>query len=324
MPRSQPCELRPVSTSQTRTDSLALRLEGLTWDFMVRRHKRTALFHELATNLTALRPGVDQIVCCPLCLREFPFEAIQQLRAEHIVSQKLGGRSQTLTCFDCNSRHGTTLDSQLIKAMKAMDSVEGTEPISTIISNAKGRIAADLLLPVVSETAPITMHVIGKTSSPAATEDLRSNLAPDYELKLHMSFGFIPERYWRAVLRSAYLAVFHAEGYLYAFSSGAACVRGVVNGTAPVRANIIMEAFPEQAPPGDLLVMPHAFTDSRGVLYGVAAASKQEDAIPSSIFARQARERLGLTWNLVRSCSAIAHRDQTPRMGLHPDHKPRI
>jgi hypothetical protein len=78
---------------------------------------------------------------------------------------------------------------------------------------------------------------------------------------MHMSFDFIPERYWRAVLRSAYLAVFHAEGYLYTFSAGAALVRGVVNGKAPVRANVIMEAFPEQEPPGDLLVMPHAFTD---------------------------------------------------------------
>ena len=228
---------------------------------MARRDKRTGLFYELAAKFSVLRSDADQIVCCPLCLREFPFEAIEQLRAEHIVSEKLGGRSQTLTCFDCNSGHGTTLDSQLISAMKAMDSIEGTEPIPTMMSNPKGRIAADLLLPVVSKTAPITLQVIGKASSPAATEDLRNNLAPGFELTLHMRFGFIPERYWRAVLRSAYLAVFQAEGYQYVFSAGAARVRGVVNGTAPVRANIIMEAFPEQEPPGDLLVMPHAFND---------------------------------------------------------------
>ena len=120
--------------------------------------------------------------------------------------QEAWWRLQTLTCFDCNSGHGTTLDGQLIRAMKAMDSIEGTEPIPTIMSNAKGRIASDLLLPVVAKTSPITVQVIGKASSPAATEDLRSNLAPGFELTLHMSFVFIPERYWRAVLRSAYLA----------------------------------------------------------------------------------------------------------------------
>lgn len=45
------------------------------------------------------------------------------------------------------------------------------------------------------------------------------------------------------------------------FSEGAARVRDVISGTAPVRSNVIMEAFPQQEPPGDLLVMPLAFTD---------------------------------------------------------------
>lgn len=227
---------------------------------MARRDERVGLFHELAAKLTEVRPDAHQIVCCPLCLRDFSIHAIQHLRAEHIVSKKLGGRSQTLTCFDCNSGHGTLLDSHLIGAMKAMDSIEGTEPIPTIVSNAEGRVAADMLLPA-SKTAPIKLQVIGKASSPAAIEDLRGSLAPGFELTMHSSFRFIPERYWRAALRSAYLAVFHAEGYAYVFSEGAARVRDVISGAAPVRSNVIMEAFPQQEPRGDLLVMPHAFTD---------------------------------------------------------------
>ena len=38
-------------------------------------------------------------------------------------------------------------------------------------------------------------------------------------------------------------------------------VRNVINGAAPARHNVVMEAFPEQEPPGDLLVIPHAFRD---------------------------------------------------------------
>lgn len=116
-------------------------------------------------------------------------------------------------------------------------------------------------LPVSSKTAPITLKVIGKASNLAAADDLRSHLSDGFELSLHMSFRFIPERYWRAAMRSAYLAVFHAEGFKYVFSEGAARVREVLNGNDPVRTNVIMEAFPEQDPPGDLLVMPHSFTD---------------------------------------------------------------
>jgi hypothetical protein len=53
---------------------------------------------------------------------------------------------------------------------------------------------------------------LGKASSLAGAADLRDRLYDGFVLNLHMTFSFIPERYWRAAMRSAYLAVFNAEG----------------------------------------------------------------------------------------------------------------
>lgn len=222
---------------------------------------RVALFHDLAAKLLEVRPEVHQVVCCPLCLHDFRLDAIQRLRPEHIVSRKLGGRSQTLTCFDCNSRHGSALDSQLIGAMKALDAIEGRERIAATTSNAAGKLRLDMLVPQLSEVAPVNLNVIGEASNPAAVENLRASLAPDFELTIHMRLPVIPERYWRAAVRSAYLAIFRTEGYGYVFSEGATPVRNAISGAAPARHNVVMEAFPEQGPPGDLLVMPHSFRD---------------------------------------------------------------
>jgi hypothetical protein len=107
-------------------------------------------------------PGRLQSVCCPLGLREFRLEAIQGLSVEHIVPSKLGGQSITLTCRRCNNAQGTKLDGHLIGAMKAMDRIEGTEPIRTTIPNAKGNVVAEMLLPVNPNKSPIRLKVIGR------------------------------------------------------------------------------------------------------------------------------------------------------------------
>jgi hypothetical protein len=227
-----------------------------------RKDKSSRLFNELAGYFGALHPGRSRTVCCPLCLREFTLETIHGLSVEHIVASKLGGQSITLTCRRCNNAHGTKLDSHLVGAMKAMDSIEGTGPIRATMPNANGNVVADILLPVSANKTPITLNVIGKASSPAGIEDLRNHLSDGFVLNLHITFSFVPERYWRAAIRSAYLAVFSTEGFKYAFSEGGGRVRDVLNGNAAARMNVVMEAFPEQVPPGDVLVMPHSFPDA--------------------------------------------------------------
>ncbi len=226
-----------------------------------RPNRRQGLFRELEADLKTSRPEVTDIVACPLCLAEYGRASIEQLSREHIVPSRLGGRSETLTCYKCNNTQGSRFDSHLIRAMKAMDAVEGEEPIATTLGSTKGKIVAELLLGKGTPEQPNRISIIGKAGNLQAAEDLQRSLADGFTLNLHMSFQLIPERYFRAAFRAAFLSVFKAEGYRYALSVGAGQVRTMLNTDMPVLEKVVMEAFPERDPLTDLLVMPITFND---------------------------------------------------------------
>jgi hypothetical protein len=131
-----------------------------------------------------------------------------------------------------------------------------------MLRTAKGNVAFEMFLPTESHVDPITLCVIPKASSRTAADDILNNMPEGIELKLQMRFAYIPARYWRAAIRAAYLAVFKAQGYQYILSEGATKVRSVVNESTPAPPHVIMQAFPEQVPPGDIPVMPHSFVDA--------------------------------------------------------------
>jgi hypothetical protein len=226
-----------------------------------RSNKSNRLFHELAADLNNARPGSVHSVCCPLCLADFPFEAIAKLSVEHVISSKVQGRTKTLTCRQCNNSQGTRLDRHLVSAMKAIDGLEGTEPIATVWRRPEGRIVANTLLLAGTKAAPITSRIVGPASNSAAIAGIHTKLRHESTINLTLDFDFIPEQYWKAAVRAAYLAVFCAQGYEYVFSEGARQVRSVIDGTTAVNPKIIMEAFPDAEPPRDILVMPHSFSD---------------------------------------------------------------
>lgn len=167
----------------------------------------------------------ESIVPCPLCLTEYNLENVAELTCEHIVPSKLGGRSQTLTCWKCNNTQGSYLDSHLINLMKSLDAIEGAGPIRTSVSDEKGTITAELLLGSETPDEPITIQIVGQASNMGAVENLRNSMRDGATIELKMNFPCIPERYVRAAFRAAFLSVFKVEGYDYALSLGAAQVR---------------------------------------------------------------------------------------------------
>lgn len=222
---------------------------------------RNRLFQVLATDLSKVRPGSVNSVCCPLCLADFPFVARTELSVEHVVPSKLQGHTRTLTCKRCNNGQGTKLDRHLVSAMKAIDGLEGAEPIATVWQRPEGQVVANTLLLPGTKAAPITSRIVGPASNPAAMDGIRTQLHHGSTIDLTLNLDFIPEQYWTAAVRAAYLAVFCAEGYEYVFSEGARQARCVTDGTAPVNPKIIVEAFPNAEPPRDVLVMPLSFSD---------------------------------------------------------------
>lgn len=139
--------------------------------------------------------------------------------------------------------------------------MEGRAPIATWWLNDRGRVVADFFLRKGSKDDPNTLKIAPKASNDAAVKAIGGQLLDGSLLNLQMSLDYIPDRYWRAAVRSAYLSVFQVQRYEYVFSDGAAQVRSAVNGDSPVPARIVMEAFPEKEPPDEMLIMPHVFND---------------------------------------------------------------
>ncbi len=78
---------------------------------------------------TALRrvTSIDQdYYCCPLCKRLFISQAIEDgiLTLEHAPPEKVGGRPLALTCKDCNSISGYSIDAAVVNRKKLFDAVK--------------------------------------------------------------------------------------------------------------------------------------------------------------------------------------------------------
>lgn len=224
----------------------------------MRRKKghQTRLFSELSVKLTKVKPDLAGVVSCPLCLREFRLDAIKDLSEEHSVSSKLGGTGLTLTCRVCNNTGGTKLEKHLVSAMKAMDGPAGEDVLAAAWRNDKGRISANVQWRLGTKEAPVTIGIVGKASNPAAIDAARSQFFDGATFTLNFNFDFIPERYWKATLRAAYLTAFEVYGYEYVFSAGARQVRDVLDGKTPVPQKLVMEAFPHEEPSSQRIIMP--------------------------------------------------------------------
>lgn len=221
-------------------------------------HKVLQRFEAMAQVLAKVRPDLSGVVLCPLCLGKFERQAIddKRLSVEHIIPSKLGGNATTLTCTECNNAHGTKMDRHLVSGMKAIDALEGREPISMVWHNDKGHVAGNLTWCPNGEA--VTIQIVGKASNPAGIEAIPSQLFDGATVKMTFNFDFVAGQYWRAAMRAAYLSLFDMYGYAYVLSDGAAQVRNVLNGTAPIQERVVMEAFPYSEPPGDMLIMPAA------------------------------------------------------------------
>lgn len=230
--------------------------------------QQTRLFSELSVKLTKVKPDLAGVVSCPLCLREFRLDAIKDLSEEHPVSSKLGGTGRTLTCRVCNNMHGTKLEKHLVSAMKAMDGLAGEDVLAAAWRNDKGNVSANVQWRSGTKEVPIKIDIVGKASNPAAIDAIRSQLFDGATLTLNFNLDFIPERYWKATLRAAYLTAFEVYGYEYVFSAGAAQVRDVLDGKTSVPQRLVMEAFPNHEPSSERMIMP-AFLGGLGEFFVV-------------------------------------------------------
>lgn len=192
------------------------------------------VFSELRTNLDQLMPQYAGKILCPLCFKVMPEEWIDLeeplITEEHIIPEKLGGHLTTLTCKNCNSTHGTGLDSHLIQMIRAQDALEGSSarPLSGRLDLGEKQFPTHIILDAASKTVEFKM----RKSHPSAPQETRRFFAenPPTEqnpltISLQANLGYIPIRAFIALLRIGYLAMFKQLGYSYVNSPAVDVIR---------------------------------------------------------------------------------------------------
>ncbi|MHB9025666.1 MAG: HNH endonuclease [Armatimonadota bacterium] len=173
---------------------------------ILRRHLYDLYADDLAKHTT----NNLHMFACPICLRLFDERALNadNLTLEHVIPYRLRGNLVTLTCKECNNRHGASTDIHLINRLEAEDG----RPLETVISNGE-----DILRCVTSTVFEdgkqmICFTIDGKRNNPQVvlrTHEIMSSC------HVNISYGYAERPSRLAELKCAYLALFAYFGYDY-------------------------------------------------------------------------------------------------------------
>ncbi len=180
------------------------------------------------------QPTEEGVFVCPLCMSKFGRDSLatEALRMEHIIPEAIGGKLKTLTCKACNSRGGSHLDAELVKAIKLQDVRSGRLQFwrrVKIVTKGGHRVSANAL-DHHEETHSLQIRFVDKASDMQAIDqavrDLRSPV-PEFELS-EEELRFDPTRASVAIIRAAYLLMFHFHGYDYVRTEFAKRIRALI------------------------------------------------------------------------------------------------
>ncbi len=193
-------------------------------DKKIRLFKRqSANFKSVKESLPNFEVSLDipDLVLCPICLKVISLatEEDNPATVEHAPSAKLGGKIIGLTCRNCNSTQGSTLDSKLIEYYKISQSLKGN---GTNFSEAKVRVNNSLPINVkfnVSADNSWRIIPLEKNSNPKVVAHINEILShtsttPQVTISLNLQVVQPPSRIIRiALIRAAYLIAFGQFGY---------------------------------------------------------------------------------------------------------------
>lgn len=178
-----------------------------------------ALFNIFSKNLTTVLPKYSDVYVCPLCLRIFPKNSIEEgiLTVEHIIPNKLKGKIYTLLCKDCNSKCGRDIDYHLIKKIQSEEFLGGysNKPLNAEIITGDGMSRGDLFI---DRFGKPNLKLIGKPNlvHPKKLEESINDMNRDaITITINCNLGFNPTISKIALLKIGYLLLFSCLGYGY-------------------------------------------------------------------------------------------------------------
>ncbi len=184
---------------------------------MPKQDPREQLFRKYSVNLQMYHPDAGEVFVCPICFDGYNHDALTsgELTSDHIIPSTIGGRVRTLTCKSCNNkRGGSDVESHLVRRLRAEDKMAGKSdsPIRSRIKIGEGEFAADVYM----SDKGVYIEGISKISNPKL-QTLAMNgfgsSSPKFEISANLMYKEIPSRV--AILRIAYLVMFHYFGYGY-------------------------------------------------------------------------------------------------------------
>lgn len=149
---------------------------------------------------------------CPLCLSGFEEEDL--LTLEHVPPKSVGGKPICLTCRQCNSSAGHSVDAAVFReSVSSSFLASGAGPVRATLA------AGDAVVNVVVERdeSGTNMRIVGKASDPTNVAKLRTYLEASDETTLRLTHrgGYTRREAEIGYLKSAYLVTFAKFGYRY-------------------------------------------------------------------------------------------------------------
>ncbi len=161
---------------------------------------------------------------CPLCLRSF--DDISGLSREHAPPERVGGKVVALTCRDCNSHSGHSLDSHLVAEADLVDALRGKTARDWSATIAVSGVPARGGVQLGGEGLVFTGHPHrNDPATTAAQNEAWEKLGEGGEIKFQVEVRYRQHIVEVAWLRSAYVLAFAALGYRYITQPTLAIVR---------------------------------------------------------------------------------------------------
>lgn len=204
--------------------------------------------------------GVDKdLYACPLCRSAFPKEALDtgSLTLEHVPPDSIDGRGIVLTCHQCNSKAGYTIEAQLHRRREAIKFAQALTgdgdysgrvqlTMSEIETNVDAEIEDGRLRLVVPEEINDPDHQEGQFEK---LDEMAENDTWDgYKFNVSPDIRYNPRVADLSYLKSGYLAAFASLGYLYVMQESLEVVRKQVTNPKDQLISNYMITLPNSEP----------------------------------------------------------------------------
>lgn len=194
--------------------------------------RRRNLFNRYLLNLGFYKPDLRGCFMCPLCLQVFPKDALHSelLTEDHIFPRAVGGgyNLTTIVCKRCNNKSGTELEKHLVQYFKirAFSRMEESQRTQVRLETGEGEIGGEVQF----GERTVLLYGNERVSNPKEQEKFYNHLhsmvgKTGWKLRIQKRFDYNHNRKLIALLRIAYLIMFHYFGYEYILNPNLELIR---------------------------------------------------------------------------------------------------